>query len=139
MKKLFLLLFLAAPVFALAQENLMGQSRAQIKAHFKKEKIALYKTDNTGPNPSDDYKNEDGPDITCIFDKAGICGQELDIEQYSVLAKLKPILDRDWVKVDEKTWVDKAKTIRLLITPLQALDQVYIIYTKYGKDVSDPF
>jgi hypothetical protein len=139
MKRLFFLLLLAAPAFAMAQENLMGKSRAEINQHFKKEKIALYKTDNTGPNPSDDYKNDEGPDITCYFDKAGICGEELDIEPYSTLAKLKPILDRDWVKVDDKTWVNKAKTIRVLITAMQALDQVYIMYTKYGKNVGDSF
>jgi hypothetical protein len=139
MKKLFIIILLSVPVFAMAQENLMGKSRAEIKAHFKKEKIALYKTDDSGPNPSDDYKNDDKPDITCYFDKAGICGQELDIEAYSVLAKLKPVLDRDWVKVNDTTWNNKEKTVRILITAMQPLDQVYIIYTKYGKDVSDPF
>jgi hypothetical protein len=139
MKKLFLILLLTAPAFAMAQENLMGKSRAEIKAHFKKEKIALYKTDDSGPNPSDDYKNDDGPDITCFFDKAGICGEELDIEHYSALAKLKAILDRDWVKVDDKTWVDKAKTTRVLINAMQPLDQLFVMYTKYGKNVSDSF
>jgi len=127
------------PAFVIAQENLMGKSRAEIKVHFKKEKIALYKTDDSGPNPSDNYKNNDGPDITCYFDKAGICGEELDIEHYSALAKLKPILDSAWIKVDDKTWVNKEKTIRVLITVMQPLDQLYVMYTKYGKNVADSF
>jgi len=36
MKKLVIIFLLSVPVFAMAQENLIGKTRAEVKAYFKK-------------------------------------------------------------------------------------------------------
>ena len=134
MKKLVLIILLSLPVFVMAQENLIGKTRTQVAAYFKKAGIPLSSSEKSNGVITDQYKSSKHPDISCFFDKANICRKELAILAFADLATIKANLTRDWVKQSDEVWANKAKTVKVHITAVQPLDQLYLIYAAYDKD-----
>ena len=134
MKKLFTLLLLIIPVFVMAQENLLGKSKAEVQDHFKKAGIPLYSSDVNGDNIANQYKTDNSPDVTCFFDKTNICKKVMDVEAFSSFAKFKSNFDRNWVKAGDNVWTNKAKTMKVRIVGVEALNQLYVMYVGFGKD-----
>jgi hypothetical protein len=108
MKKLLIIFLLSAPVFAMAQDNLIGKTRAEVNAYFKKTKLPLYLSDQDDGEPSDEFRNADDQ-ITCYYDKKGICKKESADIFYTKYAALLANLKKGWDKIDDSSWGNKAK------------------------------
>jgi hypothetical protein len=129
-KKLLIIFLFSAPVFAMAQDNLIGKTRAEVKAYFKKAKIPLYLSDADDGKPSDEFRIADDQ-YTCLYDKKGICNQELADIAYTKYAAMKANLKKDWDKIDDNTWGNKTKTVKVQLVVQPALNILSIEYVAY--------
>ncbi|HZY36678.1 MAG TPA: hypothetical protein VFE53_08530 [Mucilaginibacter sp.] len=130
MKKLVIIFLLSVPVFAMAQENLIGKTRAEVKAYFKKTKLPLFISDEDDGYPSDEFKDADNQ-VTCLYDKKGICKKELAEIPYTKYAALLASLKKGWDKIDDDSWGNKTKTVKVQIFTQAALQILSLDYVAY--------
>lgn|GEM_PF-3699271 len=130
MKKLLIIILLSVPVFVMAQDNVIGKTRAEVKAYFKKAKLPLYMSDQDDGEPSDEFRKGDDQ-ITCYYDKQGICKKELAEISYNKYAGMLAKFNSSWDKIDAQSWGNKAKTVKVQIITEPALNILSLDFVAY--------
>lgn len=127
--------------FTIRAQQVFGGTSQQVKDELTKNGLIYQKTDKRPDGTIYDlysYRNggeNGGEDISCYFNKALICYQYRRICPQATLIDNLEYLNKNYIKVDDTSWVNKKNTVKVYLT--FGADRVLYYLSYISMEISD--
>lgn len=116
MRRVFILVLLCAISSTAFTQGIFGASHKEVRDTLTKYGLIYVTSANaTDGTIYDSYKDRDGDQTICYFNKNGDCYQERQFYDKKTLIDKIEYLNNKFIKVDAKSWINKNTSVKIYL------------------------